>query len=231
MAERPEVAAAVAALEAEREREVAVLLGGPGTGKTTLLQTWIDRYPASSGSVRALDPPPGTWPWGEWPGYSGIREWLSRVKGVDADGLPIAGAEPHRGLLVADDCDRYIGNVSYIRDGWRDLWVANRHFHMDVAAVARRPQELPKVMLAAASEIWCFAQEESYAEEYLLGLRIFRVHGITSLPQESGVAYRLRPRDGVCQLVQVFTPRRRGGSTVAAGQPKRAPAAPEEEDG
>lgn len=207
--------------DADREREVTLVLGSNGVGKTTLLNVWVERYPADSGSVRALDPPPHTWPWGEWPGYSGIRDWLSRIKGVDADGLPVPDADPHRGLLLLDDCDRYISNVSYVRDGWRDLWVANRHFHLDVAAVARRPQEIPKVMIAAASEIWVFAQEESYAEEYLLKLKSFTSLGITSLPREAGLAYRLRPREGVCDLVRLFTPRRRGGRKSAAPNPKQ----------
>lgn len=190
----------------QRERKVAVVIGAAGSGKTTcIVRPLIDRYTEAGGHVRALDPPPGTWEWGEWPGYSGIKDWLTQVKGVDADGHVVVGSSPFSGLLVLDDCDRYVSAQSFVKDGWRDLWVANRHFHIDILAVTHRPQELPKVLLASCAELWIFCQDEAYAVDYLLDLPALKKAGVTELPDVAGTALRVT-RGQPPELVKFFEP-------------------------
>lgn len=192
----------------KRERIIVVALGAPSMGKTRLVNALVDRYPASAGTVRALDPA-GQWDWGEWPGGSQklLKAWLQELKGENEDGQRIPGAERHRGLLILDDCDRYISNSSFVRDGWRDLLVANRHYHLDIAATAHRPQGVPKDMLASATELWLFAQEEPLALEYLRKIPTLAgtfAQNKAPLPVKAGLALRVRPRAREVKLVKLF---------------------------
>lgn len=189
---------------AVRERRLVTILGAPGMGKTSLVNRIVDRYPSAAGSVRALDPA-GQWDWGEWPGHGrALKEWLMELKGEDEYGRRIQGADYHRGLLILDDCDRYLGASSFVKDGWRDLWLANRHYHMDIVATAHRPQGVPKDLIASSHELWLFAQEEALALEYLWKFPSLQRSGLKALPAKAGEAVRIRPRLQEAVTVKLF---------------------------
>lgn len=176
-----------------RDRRVVIMLGMKGMGKTRLLNLMIDRYPAAAGSVRALDRS-HQWAWGEWPGRGkALQEWLQELMGEDKDGRPLPSAPgKHRGLLVLDDADRYLTSSSAVGDLFRDLWLANRHYQMDLAVTAHRPQGIPKDLINAADEIWIFPIGEPRALDYLREIPALERAGLRQLPERAGVALRVR---------------------------------------
>jgi GTPase SAR1 family protein len=132
--------------------KTAVILGAPGSGKTTLVESWIADYKKTGGDVVILDPSrqfPGE---GVWP-EEGPEKFLMGLKGK------------FRGLLVLDDADRYLSATP--RGIWRDLFTSFRHWGVNLLVVARRPQGIPKDVIASADEIIIFRLSEVHARSYL----------------------------------------------------------------
>lgn len=177
-------------------------------GKSALLRLLVNHYPPSAGSVLILDVS-NTFEdleservSVENPGRRNIQSWIDDVTG-EGEGPRNGGFGP--GLLVLDDADRYLSYSSF--DGFRDVWLANRHLGLDVAVSAHRPQGVPKELLGATSELWLFAQEEAGAIEYLARMptlrATFRDHD-APLPTEAGVALRVVPAQRSIQTVRIF---------------------------
>lgn len=170
-----------------------------GMGKSALARELLKRYP---GPKKVLDPSHSFPEFdGEWPGRRNVNDWLTKVTG-DGEGPRKGG---FRGLLVLDDCDRYLTSASF--DEWRDVWLANRHLGLDVVATAHRPSMVPKDLLGSADELWLFAQEEPLALAYLAKLPSLRptfANNKTPLPNVKGEALRVVPSKLLVQRVRIF---------------------------
>lgn len=151
-------------------RMVAVL-GAPGTGKTTVVETLVAEAAASGRDVRILDPG-GSWPEvGEWPdtGPEDVRgpeergeAWIMALRRERRK----KGSTPRPMLLVLDDCDTYLGG-GQPRGVWRDLFTTFRHWRLDVVLVARRTQDVPKIVFTSASYVYLFTHREVGALTYM----------------------------------------------------------------
>lgn len=90
-------------------------------------------------------------PSGEWGQWEATRV----VKGVVVAGpqrLAAAAVKQHARVLVLDDCDAYLTGVE--SEFWRRLLSTNRHLGLDVILITRRPQELPRWSIAAATRLY-----------------------------------------------------------------------------
>lgn len=110
-----------------------LIAGRNGTGKTTLARKLVSSVDAKELCVVS--------PSGEW------GEWSSNVPAVVTAALK-------RGCraLVLDDCDAYLTGVE--SEFWRRLLSTNRHLGLDVVLITRRPQELPRWSIAAATRLY-----------------------------------------------------------------------------
>ncbi len=132
--------------------KTAVVLGAPGSGKTSLVASWIEDYQKRGGDVLILDPSAQFGDAGIWPD-DGPENFLLDIKGK------------FRGLLVLDDADRYLSATP--RGIWRDLFTSFRHWGVNLLVVARRPQGIPKDVIASADEVIIFRLSEVHAKKYL----------------------------------------------------------------
>lgn len=116
-----------------RKPEVLLIAGRNGAGKTTLARKLVSSTPPE---LLAVVSPSGEW--GEWasPPESLVTRAVARGSRV----------------LVLDDCDAYLtGQTS---EFWRRLLSTNRHLGLDVVLLTRRPQELPRWAVAAATRAY-----------------------------------------------------------------------------
>lgn len=116
-----------------RKPEVILVAGRNGAGKTTFARRLVSRFKPESVAVVS--------PSGEW------GEWASPPE-------PIVTRAVARGarVLVLDDSDAYLtGQTS---EFWRRLLSTNRHLGLDVLLLTRRPQELPRWAVAAATRAY-----------------------------------------------------------------------------
>ena len=155
-----------------------VILGAPGSGKTTLMDRWIQDYRKEGGAVKILDPSAQFGRDGEWP-EEGPEEYLKGLKGKFS------------GLLVLDDADRYL--TATPRGVWRDLFTSFRHWGVNLLVVARRPQGVPKDVIASADEIVIFRLSEVHARNYLSKLLGFDV--AEEVPKERFKFVKISPFD------------------------------------
>jgi ABC-type sugar transport system ATPase subunit len=118
-----------------RQPEVLLILGRNGTGKTTLARTLVANVEASALCVIS--------PSGEW------GSWNQEPEGIVASAIQ-RGAR----ALVLDDCDAYLTGVE--SGFWRRLLSTNRHLGLDILLLSRRPQELPRWAIAAATRLYVF---------------------------------------------------------------------------
>ncbi len=146
-------------------------LGAPGCGKTTIVATLVQEAAASGRDVRILDPA-GSWPEvGEWPdtGPEDVRgpeeraeAWIVALRKERRK----KGSPPPPMLLVLDDCDTYLGG-GQPRGVWRDLFTTFRHWRLDLILVARRTQDVPKIVFTSASYCYLFTHREVGALTYM----------------------------------------------------------------
>lgn len=164
---------------AARPFRLAIVVGAPGMGKSTLAEEWIAEWVKERkgrGVLAVLDParqfrhlPGGV---ASWPGEGNPRdhrgpearadEWIAALKVARAS----AGGDPPPCLVVLDDADVYM-NASSPRGIWRDFMMTFRHWRCDVLILGRRSQELPKVAFQNATTIAIFASTEPNAADYL----------------------------------------------------------------
>lgn len=134
---------------------MVTILGAQASGKTSLVDEWINTYP---GRVLMIDP---NAQWGDdpravWPGVgSALRDYIESLKGEFS------------GLIVLDDADRYLSAHTSEGSVWRDLFTSNRHWRVDILVIARRPQGIPKDLIAGSSHLALFRIREPYARKYL----------------------------------------------------------------
>ena len=167
-----------------RPFELTVILGAPAQGKSSLADEWIETWAKErrgAGELAILDPA-GVWAerGGQWPddGPRDVRPASLRavtfLRALRAQRWRSQDVPPM--LLVLDDADAYFdsGKPPEI---FRDLFTMFRHWRCDVLIIARRPQDLPKIVFTSAR--WCalFASREVYSRDYLrqyLGVSIVR---------------------------------------------------------
>ena len=135
--------------------KTAVVLGAPGSGKTTLVEQWIGDYMRRGGDVMILDPSAQFGDLGVWP-EEGPEAFIINLKGN------------FHGLLVLDDADRYLSATP--RGIWRDLFTSFRHWGVNLLVVSRRTQGIPKDVIASADDVIIFRLSEPHARKYLRGL-------------------------------------------------------------
>ena len=169
----------------KRQHRLVVVLGAPGSGKTSLVDRWIADADERGRDVRILDPA-RQWPKrGAWPdggrdderGPEERAEAFLRALKRERWGK----AEPDPMLLVLDDADNYLGGQQP-RGIWRDLFTTFRHWKADVLISARRSQDLPKVCFTSASHVVLFAHREVYSRDYLT--RYVGADVVARLPRE-----------------------------------------------
>jgi hypothetical protein len=144
---------------AVRPFRLVAVLGASGSGKSSLVADLVDVTLRSGRDVRVLDPA-GNWPdIGEWPevkddprGPEEIAEaWIRDV----LRSRPRGSESLRPTLLVLEDCDTYLEG-SKPRGVWRRLFTTYRHYRFDIVCVARRTQDVPKVVFTSASNVYLF---------------------------------------------------------------------------
>lgn len=125
-----------------RERIIVAILGAQGTGKTTLARSLVGRAMSRRERVAILDPN------GAMGGYPMPLD----VEGTLARKLD----ERAMTFLYADDADRYVPKHLKNDSPWRRLALTNRHLNVDLLLTARRPQELPSVLLSGVDVLYVF---------------------------------------------------------------------------
>jgi len=122
-------------VKSARQPEVMLVVGRNGTGKTTLARKLVSSVAEADRIVIS--------PSGEWGAWSDTPEQLVT-----------AGVARGATVLVLDDCDAYLAGVESTY--WRRLLSTNRHLGLDVVLLTRRPQELPRWAIAAATRLYVF---------------------------------------------------------------------------
>lgn len=141
-------------MQPQRERSVALIIGAPGTGKTTLLRGLLAAAVARGTRYIALDPS-FQLQGGDWPGADGVEDWADRWLTWQRNAVQRKVPRSERPTMcVLDDADFYVGKAG--GGPLKELWIANRHFDLDVIVTARRAQSLPLTMLSAAEWIYLF---------------------------------------------------------------------------
>lgn len=158
--------------------KTVVILGAPASGKTTLIDKWIKDYRDAGGQVKILDPSAQFGSAGEWPS-EGPEAYLEGLKGNFS------------GLLVLDDADRYLSASP--KGIWRDLFTSFRHWGVNLLVVARRPQGVPKDVIASADELVLFRMSEVHARNYLSKLLGFDV--ADEIPRDRFKYIKISPFD------------------------------------
>lgn len=154
-----------------RPFRMACVLGAPGCGKTTLVETLVEDAASAGRDVRILDPG-GSWPGvGEWPERNAedvrspeerAEEWIIALRKERRQ----KGSMPKPMLVVLDDCDTFLGG-GQPRGVWRDLFTTFRHWRVDLVLVARRTQDVPKICFTSASYVYLFTHREVGALGYM----------------------------------------------------------------
>lgn len=116
-----------------RQPEVMLVAGKNGAGKTTLVRKLVSSFDARA--VLVVSP---SGEWGQW--SADVQALVTRAL---ASGVRV---------LVLDDCDAYL--TANVGGFWNRLLSTNRHLGVDVVLVSRRPQELPRWAIAAASRVY-----------------------------------------------------------------------------
>lgn len=176
---------------AAREYQMVSLLGAPHSGKSSLteelIEDWI-RERKGRGEVRILDPTGRNWEHygGEWPndGPDDYRSpearataWLQAFRRERFAG----GDLPAPALVVLEDADVYLGG-GQPRGIWRDFIATFRHWRCDVIFIARRTQDLPKLVFTSSRYVYLFQHREAYAKDYLR--RFVGASAVRQIPQE-----------------------------------------------
>lgn len=125
-----------------RERRIVAILGGPGSGKSTLAKALVGAARDRGQRVRIVDPA-RQFRGGEMP--TDVEAWLAERRDArDAD------------LLLLDDADAYVPTQPKPSSPFRDLWLRNRWWKMDVLVTARRAQSLSPTFLSAVQFLYVF---------------------------------------------------------------------------
>ncbi|MDR0966278.1 MAG: hypothetical protein LBM75_07245 [Myxococcales bacterium] len=122
-----------------RSRLIMFVVGASESGKTVLVR----KIAKLANQPMLVIDPAGSW------GDLGIC--------VRDPWAPIARAlkSGFNGTLILDDADAYLSS-SGSRDTWGQIWTMHRHFGMDLIAMFRRPQEIPKVAFTSCSRLFAF---------------------------------------------------------------------------
>ena len=134
-----------------RSRMISFVAGASESGKTILVRklTTLARQP------RIIIDPAGSW------GEEGVWE--------EDPWVPIARVlkEGFEGTIVLDDADSYLGTTGG-RATWGKLWTQHRHLGVDVIAIVRRVQEIPRIAWSSCERLFVFRMVPgSPAEQYL----------------------------------------------------------------
>ena len=120
-----------------------LVAGRNGTGKTTLARKLVSSVAPEALCVVS--------PSGEWGSWEAQRVERGRVV-AGPQRIVTAALKAGARVLVLDDCDAYLAGVE--SEFWRRLLSTNRHLGLDVVLITRRPQELPRWSIAAATRLY-----------------------------------------------------------------------------